>query len=75
MTHKKSFLLVGCFLSVVMNCFAQKPNKQWFFSPNWNLYIPTNTSNKGTYPIIGYDKESSPKLLIGGYGIGVSVLK
>ncbi|MFN8348526.1 MAG: hypothetical protein U0X91_26220 [Spirosomataceae bacterium] len=54
---------------------GQNSANEWFIAPNWNLYLPIKNPSKGTYPIIGYDKESRPKLLIGGYGISASVLK
>lgn len=48
--------------------FAQVDNL--FVTVGTNLYVPVNTAGKGIYPSIGHDKESDPKLLIGGFNIG-----
>jgi hypothetical protein len=54
---------------------GQQRDLEWFVSPNVNMYIPVNTPGKGTYPILWYDKKTQPKVLVGGFGIGTSVLK
>jgi hypothetical protein len=52
---------------------AQEPI-EYFITGNVNLYVPFNSS-KGMYPILGYDKDVSPKVLLGGFGVGFSGLK
>ena len=47
---------------------------EYFVSGNANLYLPFN-SEKGMFPILGYDKETKPKVLIGGFGVGFAALK
>lgn len=47
---------------------------EYFISLNGNLYVSRN-SEKGMYPILGYDKEVKPKLLIGGFGLGIAAFK
>ena len=39
-----------------------------------NLFLP-GESEKGMYPILGYDKETDPKLMVGGFGLGVSAFR
>ena len=47
---------------------------EYFVSGNANLYLPFN-SEKGMFPILGYDKETKPKVLIGGFGVGFAAAK
>ncbi len=67
--------LVLILLTVAVPAFGQQKSIQWFISPNVNLYLPVGTPHKGTYPVLWYDKETSPKVLIGGFGVGASALK
>lgn len=68
----------GLWLILLAFCapaFGQQTGIQWFITPNVNLYLPLGTSYKGVYPVLWYDKETTPKVLIGGFGVGVSALK
>ncbi|WP_276372658.1 hypothetical protein [Chryseolinea sp. H1M3-3] len=47
---------------------------QYFIVANANLYTPLK-SEKGMYPIVGFNKETKPKLLIGGFGAGFTAWK
>ena len=55
--------------------YSQAAEPTYFITVNGNLYLPVNTPTKGVYPILWYDNETSPKLLIGGFGVGVAGLK
>ena len=46
----------------------------YFVTANGNLFLP-GESAKGIYPILGYDKETDPKLMVGGFGLGVSAFR
>lgn len=45
---------------------------EYFIVGNANLYLPSNSQDKSMYPILWYDSDSDPKLLVGGFGLGVS---
>ena len=61
--------------SLFFHCiYAQQHEAEYFVSVNGNLYLPFN-SEKGMFPILGYDKETKPKLLIGGFGVGLAGVK
>jgi hypothetical protein len=64
-------LLIFFVLSYALQ--AQKP-VEYFVSGNANLYLPFS-SEKGMFPILGYDKDTKPKVLIGGFGAGFAALK
>ena len=70
---KRGILFVAFTLCCTVATFSQT-GMQYFISLNGNLYLPFN-SEKQTYPIVGYDKDQDPKVLVGGFGIGFSVLK
>lgn len=63
------------FSIVCSTAFGQTSDLEWFITANGNLYIPRNNPDKGVYPILWIDKDTDPKLLIGGLGLGVSVFK
>ncbi len=67
-----SFLLL-LVLSISAHC--QDSTFEYFITVNSNLYLPINNPNKGVYPILGYDKTTHPKLLIGGFGVGFTAIK
>jgi hypothetical protein len=72
--NPKHYAFVLAFLAFAP-AFGQQTDFQWFVAPNVNLYLPVGTPYKGAYPVLWYDKETSPKVLIGGFGVGVSALK
>ena len=39
------------------------------------MYLPGASSEKQVYPILGYNEEAEPKILIGGFGIGALIYK
>jgi hypothetical protein len=73
--NPKPYGLVLAFLAFCAPAFGQQTGVQWFITPNVNLYLPVGTPYKGVYPVLWYDKETTPKVLIGGFGVGVSALK
>jgi hypothetical protein len=69
------YLFLFTILACNAPCFSQNTGFEWFFTPNANLSLLINTPTKGAYPILWYDKETDPKLLIGGFGMGLSAFK
>jgi len=69
--------VIFCLLIILVSreSFSQKKPAEWYVTANGNLYMPVGTRTKGTYPILGYDKTTSPKILLGGIGIGAAMLK
>ncbi len=67
------FLFLSLTLSVYTSVYCQS-KYEYFLTGNGNLYVPRN-QGKGLYPILGYDKETKPKVLIGGFGVGFSAWK
>jgi hypothetical protein len=45
-----------------------------FITLNGNLFVPLQSEND-MFPMVGYNKELTPKLLIGGFGIGFAYQK
>jgi len=73
--NAKRYGLLLTLLAFCAPAFGQQTGIQWFIAPNLNAYLPLNTPGKGTYPVLWYDSETSPKVLVGGIGVGVSALK
>ena len=63
------------FFGISYSVFAQKNKMDWFITANANLYLPVNNPQKTPYPIFWYDGNETPKIKIGGFGIGVGVFK
>jgi len=61
------FILVGY-------CANAQSKPDFFINLNGNLFVPIESDN-GMFPILGYDKELNPKLLLGGFGLGFSAWK
>lgn len=69
-----------CFVFLAFSCVsqvasAQGPKYEIFVVGNTNLYLPGKSSDQGVYPILWYDKATSPKLLIGGFGAGIAAFR
>jgi hypothetical protein len=62
-------------VTLIASAFSQDTATEYFLVGNENLYLPGGQSNKGVYPIVGYDKDAQPKLLIGGFGFGIAAFK
>lgn len=73
--NPKRYGLVLILLALAAPAFGQQTGIRWFIAPNVNLYLPIGTPYKGVYPVLGYDKQTTPKVLVGGFGVGVSALK
>jgi hypothetical protein len=70
----KFFFLLSCSV-LSASTFAQDRQHEFFIVGNTNLYLPGNGSENGIYPILWYDKTTKPKVLIGGFGVGVSIFR
>lgn len=71
----KKFIILGVIMIIASNMYSQNNSTEWFGSCQTNLYFPISTSTKGTYPILWYDRETNPKVLIGGFGVGTMLYK
>lgn len=58
------------FMVVTGAMSAQSQKLEWYLNANTNIYIPGGNSEKGVYPVLGYNKNTSPKILLGGIGVG-----
>lgn len=70
----KRCLFLFLWLGIFYKSFGQNSPYEYHINVNGNLYFPRGEVNHGTYPILWYDKETDPKLLLGGIGVGFSVL-
>lgn len=66
-------LIICLFLLAGGSVSAQAPMER-YITFNTNLFVPIG-SDKSMYPIIGYNKEVDPKLLVGGFGAGFAISK
>jgi hypothetical protein len=68
--------ITGFFLLFMCGSFygIAQDNIQYFITVNANYYLPRN-SDKQAYPVLAYDKDSDPKLLVGGFGAGLTAIK
>ena len=71
----KLYFFVCSLLLLTIQAVGQTADYEYFVTVNGNLYLPVNTPEKGVYPILGYDKETDSKVLIGGMGLGFSAFK
>jgi hypothetical protein len=71
----KLYFFVLSLLFLTTQAVGQTADYEYFISGNGNLYLPINNPEKGVYPILGYDKETDSKVLIGGMGVGFSAFK
>lgn len=69
-----TFLLLHCLLPAFSQERDEKPI-DFYITVNTNLYLPGKSSDKAMFPILGYDKGTDPKFLVGGFGIGLVALK
>ncbi|KQS24746.1 hypothetical protein [Dyadobacter sp. Leaf189] len=73
----KHFRFITCllFLFIGFESFSQNRKTEWYVTANGNFYMPVGNRSKGMYPILWYDKTTSPKILLGGVGTGAALLK
>lgn len=71
---KRYQLAIILFVFTTLQAFSQDRVYESFFTINGNLLYPINNPNQGVYPILFYDKETDPKILIGGFGMGLSTI-
>jgi len=62
--------LLIALLLVCLTASAQESTTEWFLNANVNAYIPGGKSAKSVFPVLGYNRNTSPKLLLGGVGAG-----
>src|SRR5690554_830934 len=70
----KNFLLFALLLLSLPSISQDKP-LDFYLVANANLYFSGISSEKEVYPILGYNKDVDPKVLVGGFGIGGLVYK
>lgn len=75
----KPFIVLLSLIWFSVKSFGQAPVteyfREYFITLNGNQYLPIQNPEKGRYPVLWYDKETDPKLLIGGFGAGVSAFR
>ena len=62
-------------LAISLPAFSQDKSLDFYIVANANLYLPGSASEKEVYPIVGYNKATEPKVLIGGFGVGALAFK
>ncbi|WP_247237434.1 hypothetical protein [Telluribacter sp. SYSU D00476] len=67
-------LTLGLFVVLSTQAFSQSSPTEWYFTPNANLYLPGQSSDKATSPLLWYDHNRSPRVQVGGFGIGTTAL-
>ena len=63
----RAIIFVLCLMPSV--CAFAQFNPDLFITLNGNLFIPVESADR-MFPIVGFNKELKPKLLIGGFGVG-----
>ncbi|TDE12110.1 hypothetical protein [Dyadobacter psychrotolerans] len=71
MTRKINFLIL-CLLASLSVC-GQENKREWYLNASINAYVPGGNSDKSIFPVLGYNRNTSPKLLLGGVGTGASL--
>lgn len=71
----KIHLIIFLLHALTIASYSQDNTFEYFITVNTNLYLPINNSNKGMYPILWYDKANDPKIMVGGFGVGFTMLK
>jgi hypothetical protein len=62
-------------LLLAFHANAQESSSEWFLNANINIHIPGGGSQKSVYPVLGYNKNTTPKFLLGGVGTGAFLLR
>lgn len=68
-------LLFFCLIFLTNSALCQDKSPEWYLTASTNGYLPRSGSSKSTFPVIGYNRDVSPKFLVGGFGIGATVRK
>lgn len=71
---KVKIYLIVFLLQSALSAIGQD-DTEIFLSAGVNLYLPRAGSAKSVYPILGYNKNTSPKILLGGVSTGISIWK
>lgn len=58
-----------CLLMISTMALSQDETVRYYVTVSTNLYLPFS-SEKKMFPIVGYDKELQPSVLLGGIGVG-----
>jgi hypothetical protein len=73
---KKDFFFVFFLILILsLESYGQNSDVHYFITTSCNLYLPVNNPTKGVYPVLWYDKNTDPKVLIGGFGFGFAATK
>ncbi|GAB3170963.1 hypothetical protein [Telluribacter humicola] len=67
-------LILGLFVLFSMQAFSQSRPTEWYLTPNANLYLPGPFSHKDIYPLLWHNQNRSPRVQVGGFGIGTTAL-
>jgi hypothetical protein len=68
----RKLILVTFLIFIFGNIKAQDAGIDWYINTSINCYIPTGDSEKSVFPVIGFNKNTSPKVLLGGIGFGIA---
>lgn len=68
-------VLMITLLQISISCFGQKQASEIFLNAGINVYIPRGSSPKSMYPVLGYNRDTKPKILLGGVGLGAMFWK
>ena len=71
----RNFYLSIIFLLASLPVFAQQNAQEWFVNANINTYLPGKNSAKSVFPVLGYNRNTSPKIMLGGVGTGIFTWK
>jgi hypothetical protein len=75
MQFAQSVLISCSILFFFMKSNAQKKETELFITASANIYFPGKESRKSMFPVIGYNKNTNPRFLLGGFGLAVTALK
>jgi hypothetical protein len=65
--------LTVAFILAALCVFGQGKTAEIHVNANVNLYLPRAGATKSLYPVLGYNRNTKPKILLGGVGIGASL--
>ena len=69
------FFLICILLLNCLKSSAQPKKVELFITTGANIYLPGKESIKAIYPVIGYNKNTNPNFLIGGFGVAITAMK
>ncbi len=66
--------ITAIFCLMVVSATHGQNELQMFVTANVNYYLPIN-SDKQVYPILAFDSDAEPNVLVGGMGLGFAMMK